>query len=500
MTGSYDHLQVALSVLIGIAASYAALELAGRVTAAKRTKRAAWLIAGGVVMAIGIWSMHYVGMLAFQLPVPVRYHWPTVLLSLLVGVLCSIFALALVSRRKMGLSYAVIGSAFMGSGIAGLHYISMAAMRVAAICQFSRPLVILSVALAIIFAFVALWLAFYFRDEPADAVLRKTCSAIIMGAAISAMHYTAMAAANFIPSAIPDFSHTVNVSSLATTGIATLTLILLSLAILTCSVDRRFKAQNLELALAHSKLELAHVNRITTVGELTASVAHEINQPLNAIYMSASAALNWLSTEPPHLEEARRALAKAVQEANRATDVITRIRALLAKAPVEMGIVNLNDVIREVLSLTAGEFAKRDIALKTELAAEIPPVRGDRVQLQQVLLNLVLNAIEAMSATKDGPRQLIVKSSRDADGALMQIEDSGPGLNPEQAERIFQPFFTTKPQGLGMGLSISRSIIEAHGGHLSARRSSSHGTVFEFRLPAVEEQGGVSNHPIHTRR
>jgi NO-binding membrane sensor protein with MHYT domain len=487
MTGSYDHLQVALSVLIGIAASYAALELAGRVTAAKRAKRATWLIAGGVVMGIGIWSMHYVGMLAFQLPVPVRYHWPTVLLSLLVGVLCSIFALALVSRRKMGLSYAVIGSAFMGSGIAGLHYIGMAAMRVAAICQFSRPLVILSVALAIIFAFFALWLAFYFRDEPADAVLRKTCGAIIMGAAISAMHYTAMAAANFIPSAIPDFSHTVNVSSLATTGIASLTLILLTLAILTCSVDRRFKAQNLELALAHSKLELAHVNRITTVGELTASVAHEVNQPLNAIYMSVSAALNWLSTEPPHLEEARRALAKAVQEANRATDVITRIRALLAKAPVEMGVVNLNDVIREVLSLTAGEFAKRDIALKTELAAEIPPVHGDRVQLQQVLLNLVLNAIEAMSATKDGPRQLIVKSNRDADGAVMQIEDSGPGLDPEQAERIFQPFFTTKPQGLGMGLSISRSIIEAHGGHLSARRSSSHGTVFEFRLPAVEE-------------
>lgn len=187
------------------------------------------------------------------------------------------------------------------------------------------------------------------------------------------------------------------------------------------------------------------------------------------------------------IEEARRALAKAVQEANRATDVITRIRALLAKAPVEMGIVNVNDVIREVLSSTAGEFAKRDIALKTELAAEITPVRGDRVQLQQVLLNLVLNAIEAMSATKDGPRQLIVKSSRDADGALMQIEDSGPGLDPQQAERIFQPFFTTKRQGLGMGLSISRSIIEAHGGHLSARRSSSHGTVFEFRLPTVEE-------------
>jgi two-component system, sensor histidine kinase and response regulator len=485
MNGSYDHLQVGLSVLLAVAASYAALALAGRVTAAHGRMRVAWLCGGALVMGTGIWSMHYVGMLALQLPIAVRYHWPTVLLSLITGIVCSAFALMLVSWRRMGLNYALAGSLFMGGGIVTLHYIGIAAMRLAARCQFDRFLVGLSVVLAVIFSLVALWLAFYFRSQPHDAVLRKVGSAVIMGAAISAMHYTAMAAVTFVPNAVnPDFTHTVSISSLGTTGIGAVTLILLGLAILTCSIDRRFGAQKLELALAESKLELARVNRIATVGELTASIAHEISQPLNAIVMSASAALAWISSEPPNLVLARQTLAKSIQEANRASDVITRIRALLAKAAPDIRTLNMNDVAREVLSLTSGELAKRGITVKAELAAELPPVRGDRVQLQQVMLNLVLNAIEAMANDSNHPRELIIKSEKDTDGVLIQIIDSGTGLDREQAEHIFQPFFTTKPQGLGMGLAISRSIIEAHGGHLSARRRNSYGTIFEVRLPA----------------
>jgi NO-binding membrane sensor protein with MHYT domain len=489
MNGSYDHLQVALSVLLAVAASYAALDLAGRVTAARRWMRVAWLTGGALVMGTGIWSMHYVGMLALQLPTAVRYHWPTVLLSLISGIVCSAFALILVSWRKMGLAYALAGSLFMGGGIVALHYIGISAMRLTARCQFDRFLVALSVVLAVIFSLVALWLAFYFRNEPHNPMLRKAGSAVIMGAAISAMHYTAMAAVTFVPTTVnPEFAHAVSISSLGTTGIGAVTLILLGLAILTCSIDRQFGAQKVELALAESKLELARVNRIATVGELTASIAHEINQPLNAIVMGASAALGWISSNPPNLAEARQALAKTIQEANRASDVIAKIRALLAKATPEIRSLNMNDVAREVLSLTRGELAKRGIAVKTELAAELPPVRGDRVQLQQVMLNLVLNAIEAMAGNGDHARELIIKSEKHTDGILIQIIDSGTGLDREQAERIFQPFFTTKPQGLGMGLAISRSIIEAHGGHLSARRRNSYGAIFEVRLPAEDMQ------------
>jgi NO-binding membrane sensor protein with MHYT domain len=490
MKGSYDYLEVALSVLLAVAASYAALELAGRVTASRGTKRTAWLSGGAIVMGIGIWSMHYVGMLAFRLPVPALYHWPTVLLSLVAGIVCSAFALLLVSWHRMRLTFAVIGSVFMGSGIVALHYIGMSAIRLPASYHFDLFRVALSVALALIFSFIALWLAFQFRSEPKNATLRKIGSALAMGAAISAMHYTAMAAAYFSPATvIPDFTHTVSISALGTAGIGGVTLSLLGIAILTCEVDRRFGAQRLELALAESKLELARVNRIATVGELTASIAHEMSQPLNAIVMSATAALSWLSIDPPKLTEAQKTLTQAIQETNRAREVVTRIRALLTKAPPDVRALEINDLVREVLSLTRGELAKRGVTAKAELDSQIPLVRGDPVQLQQVMLNLVLNAIEAMAAD-DGtrPRELIIRSIRDSESVLIQVVDSGPGLNAKEAERLFQPFFTSKPQGLGMGLAISRSIIEEHGGHLYARSRNSHGAIFEFKLPAMQNE------------
>src|SRR3989449_151329 len=248
LIGSYNYALVALSVLIAMFASYAALDLASRVTAAGGWTRAVWLLGGAGAMGTGIWSMHYIGMLAFILPIPVAYHWPTVLLSLLAAILASVIALYVVSRQKMGASRAVAGSVLMGAGIASMHYIGMAAMRLPAICQFNSFLVVLSVVFAILISLAALWITFHFRDEKNGIGREKLAGAVVMGAAIPVMHYTGMAAASFTPSGMPaDLSHAVSVSTLGTAGIAAVTFIVLGLALLTSWVDRRFAAQTLEL-------------------------------------------------------------------------------------------------------------------------------------------------------------------------------------------------------------------------------------------------------------
>jgi two-component system sensor histidine kinase/response regulator len=249
LLGSYDYRLVGLSVLIAVLASYAALDLAGRVTSARGGARSLWLGGGATAMGMGIWSMHYVGMLAFRLPVPVQYDWPTVLVSLLAAVLASAIALYVVSREKMGLFRAMVGSVFMGSAIAGMHYIGMAAMRLPAMCHYSRGIVTISVVLAIVISLVALWLAFHFRGETKSGGWRKALSAVVMGAAVPVMHYTGMAAASFTPStsATGDLSHALSISSLGTTGIIVVTFMVLGLTVLTSLVDRRFSAQALEL-------------------------------------------------------------------------------------------------------------------------------------------------------------------------------------------------------------------------------------------------------------
>lgn len=748
MNGSYDHLQVALSVVIAVSASYSALEFSGRVTTATRG-RLAWLYGGAVAMGIGIWAMHFTGMLAFRLPVPIGYYWPTVLLSVVLAVVASAGALYLVSRHNEPPIYTVPAGIILGGGIAGLHYMDMGAMRLAAVCQFDFALVAVSILLAMGFSFAGLWLAFYFREEPKKAVWRKIGGALVMGAAISGTHYTGMATASFIPSAIPpDMSHVVNVSSLGTLGIGIVTLILLGFAMLTSDVSRRFEAQarelqssemryrqlferslagvyrttvhgqfldcndafarilgftsreeylsdperdiflnraerqallnqlkqqkavsnfeirnrkkdntpvwvlenaalvegsegvptmvegtmiditdrkraqeeavaesrkqaertsqewqtRLELAekaglkiglwdwdaaantvawsdetyrqfgfsrdnfsgsieeavarihpedrlvveeairkvvaggpeymaqyrvvrpdkticwidahgvlvgngpnvlgigiditdlkqteqsLQEAKAELARVTRIATMGELTASIAHEINQPLTAVVTNGSASLNWLAMRPPDLHEAREAITRAIHEAIRASDVIRSVRAMVNKDLPKKEDLDLNDVIRNMLTLTKSELQSASVTVRTELAEDIPAVIADRVQIQQVMLNLVMNAIESMISITDRPRELLIKSTRLQEGVQIQVEDSGAGLDPAQAERLFDPFFTTKAQGLGMGLSISRSIIEGHGGRLSVTPRSPHGAVFQFILPTAGHQ------------
>src|SRR6202790_3035130 len=270
LIGSYNYALVALSVLIAMFASYAALDLAARVTAAGGWTRAVWLLGGASAMGIGIWSMHYIGMLAFILPIPVAYHWPTVLLSLFAAILASVIALYVVSRPKMGASRALAGSVLMGAGIAGMHYIGMAAMRLPAICQFNSLLAVLSVVFAVLISLAPIWIPFHFRDEKAGIGWEKLAGAVVMGAAIPVMHYTGMAAASFTPSGTPtDLSHAVSISALGTAGIAAVTFVVLGLVLLTSWVDRRFATRTLEVQeekLQQSEAYLAEAQGLSHTG------------------------------------------------------------------------------------------------------------------------------------------------------------------------------------------------------------------------------------------
>jgi PAS domain S-box-containing protein len=880
LLGSYNYGLVALSVLIAIFASYAALDLAGRVTAARGWHRAVWLLGGAGAMGTGIWSMHYIGMLAFILPIPVAYHWPTVLLSLFAAILASVIALYVGSRQKMGAFRALAGSVLMGGGIASMHYIGMAATRLSAVCHFNSFLVVLSVVFAVLISLVALWITFHFRDEKKGIDWGKTAGAVLMGTAIPVMHYTGMAAASFTPSGMPaDLSHAVSISTLGTIGIAAVTWIVLGLALLTSWLDRRFAAQTLELqeeklqrseaylaeaqrlshtgsfgwrpstgeilwseetlrifqydratkptvelvlqrvhpddtalvketverasqdgkdfeheyrlvmpdgavkhvhVVAHAErdesgelefvgavmdttegkraekklrrseeslleaqklshtgswrhdvasgvvtvspeiyrihdikpdddasntefffsrfhpedrkrvvdlfgraelettefqvdyrivlpdgtikhlhtighpilnesgdlvefvgtamdvtaakqaeealrrsegylanaqrltrtgswawnvatgqsvywsqenyrlhgfdpeggipsdevfyqrihpedrdkvrketilesldegahfdvdfrivlpggaikyvrstghpvrsisgdlleyvgtsidvterkqadeererlrqvqADLAHLSRVTTMGELTASLAHEIKQPISAAMTNAKTCMRWLDRDEPDLAEASEAASRIVKDATRAADIISRISLLFKKGALQRELVDVNEVIREMIVLLRSEANRYSISIRIELAEDLPMVMADRVQLQQVFMNLMLNGIDAMKEmTAEG--ELTIKSEADDGQVLVSVSDTGVGLPPEQAEQIFKAFFTTKDQGIGMGLPISRSIIESHGGHLWATGASGRGATFQFTLPAAAAAHG----------
>jgi PAS domain S-box-containing protein len=239
-----------------------------------------------------------------------------------------------------------------------------------------------------------------------------------------------------------------------------------------------------EEALQRAQLELVRMSRVMTTAELASSIAHEVNQPLGSIVASVGPCLRWLNARPPDLDNARRTLERIAQDGERASAIINRIRALVRREPPRQEPVDLNEVISEVIALTRDQMRNNDISLSTELAAELKPVVGDKVQLQQVMLNLIVNAIDAMSAMPDGQRRLAIVSVNDGlDGLRVEVRDSGPGIEPQRVEQLFEPFYTTKPQGIGMGLWISRSIIEAHRGSLWATANVPRGAVFQFSLP-----------------
>jgi len=243
-----------------------------------------------------------------------------------------------------------------------------------------------------------------------------------------------------------------------------------------------------EEAYYEAQAELARVTRMSAMGALAASISHEINQPLAAVVTNADACMMWLSSKPPNLEEARAAVDSIAQQGTRASEVVRHIRAMFTKATPERTKVLVNDLIREVSTLIEGAAARNQVALQTELGADLSAIMGDRVQLQQVIVNLILNGIEAMSEVADRPRLLLIRSTmQSSDEVLVAVRDSGVGIAPKDEKRIFDAFFTTKAQGMGMGLSISHSIIEAHGGRLWASANSDHGATVQFALPAERE-------------
>jgi C4-dicarboxylate-specific signal transduction histidine kinase len=239
-------------------------------------------------------------------------------------------------------------------------------------------------------------------------------------------------------------------------------------------------------ALRAAQAELTRASRVMTMGELTASIAHEVNQPLTAVITGSHACLRWLAGTTPNLDEARQALDRIIRDGNRASDVIARIRALVGKTGTEKGSLDVNEVIQEVVAVTQGEVMRNGIALGTELADRLPPVVGDRVQLQQVMLNLIMNGIEAMNACSDRPKELLITTQQRQGHVRVAVRDSGVGLDQQSIERLFEAFYTTKLQGLGIGLSISRSIIEEHSGRLWAVRNDGPGATFQFTLPVYD--------------
>jgi C4-dicarboxylate-specific signal transduction histidine kinase len=234
-----------------------------------------------------------------------------------------------------------------------------------------------------------------------------------------------------------------------------------------------------------AQMALAHANRVATVGQLTASITHEVNQPLGATRNNLNAALNFLDRTPPDLVEVREALACAVKDNDRASTVVGRIRELMRKAPTRTDIVNLNETVCEVIELIYGEVLKNRVSVRTQLADGLPLIQGDGVQLQQVILNLILNAVQAMGAVTNDSREVFITTSQtEPNEVCLGVQDTGPGLSPESLPRLFEPFYTTKHEGMGIGLSICRSIIEAHGGRLCAIPCEPQGALFQFTIPA----------------
>jgi PAS domain S-box-containing protein len=242
--------------------------------------------------------------------------------------------------------------------------------------------------------------------------------------------------------------------------------------------------KHVEGALRDAQMALAHANRVATMGQLTASIAHEVNQPLAGVVANAEACLRWLDRETPDLDAARRSVEWIIDDGNRANEVIRRVRSLAKKTDLEKVPLDINHVVREVMALVQRELTSHRASLRMELASALPMILGDRVQLQQVTINLVMNGVEAMQSVTDRPRELVIRSSQDeTQQVLVSVTDSGVGISAENADRLFNAFFTTKSSGMGMGLSICRSIMEAHGGRLWATANVPHGATFQFSLP-----------------
>jgi NO-binding membrane sensor protein with MHYT domain/CheY-like chemotaxis protein len=487
LEGWYSPLVVLLSVLIASLASYTALDLAGRVSLARDRERLAWIAGGSVAMGVGIWSMHFVGMLAFHLPVPITYAAGQVLLSVLVAVVASAFALRLVSRRTLTAGALALSALWMGPAIAGMHYIGMAAMRVEGQQHYNPWLVAASVAIAVLASFGALWLAYRFRaDESRRAPLRRVIGGIVMGGAIAGMHYTGMAAATFTA----DGRATYSLGGLVATrelmaAVVLGTILILALGLLGAKVDRWFRArlENEERRREAQKLE--------AIGQLAGGIAHDFNNILTAINNYAAFVAASLPSGAPEQAD----LHGIREAAERAAALTAQLLAFGRRQLVQPVVLDLREVLGE-----AGRLLRRligeHIKVEVEAAPLLSPVLADRAQLIQVVLNLAINARDAMPG--GGTLTIEARDVRLGDqyarlhlgvdpGRYVElaVSDTGHGMPPDVKARIFEPFFTTKPRGVGTGLGLSTvfGIVKQSGGHIYVYSEPGRGTTVKVYLP-----------------